>query len=949
MRHSYAPPKVGRLTILGLFFSAYSATFVALYCFYGPTPPALYTVALVVLLAVTKSAWATPAYHRSGVARLSLLLVGAFPVALVVRNDLLSLVLAAARELGVPLPRSAETSPLIIALVTVCYFGAIVLVNYFARDKTIASRHPNRLALFKESLFEEELDAFRRTLAVSLQHEDLATKWSEHYYEPIDSEVENSKKKSRLPSLVNALRHDRKSSLIVVIGEPGSGKSVALRRMAASMLEQSKKAERVPLYVNLRGWETRDDVDGPTATSLLAYVRRYVEEQTGDVHVKRFLDDYFETLYSSGHLFLLFDSFDEAPAILDADDSTEAVRRASHAISVVASRARDGRLVVASRPRRQPVLPTSTTQITLLPFSIRKAFEAVSRALPRQRQRIRQLFQNETMAAACRNPFIAGLVRNFLEHSHGMPETRLQLFESFVSQRIADSSEWLNKRAISGDEVLEGARAIAWEIYRDQTHGLDVTLTALPEGTDWGLVIEALLYMRIVRRDRSIVQTIAFCHRRFAEYFAAEYLRRNRELLRVGEIATDSRWRDMLVLYGEVLSPSLAGPLAEYAVRCASTSLAELTTSDGLLLTSKPDELRRLFSSVRFLADAFGARRDLVASWSQELGRMVSQLTRQSDRLYRRLAIHACPLLSEGDLEKVVSGGLENADRDIALDVMHQYRRIAAPSAGLRAEVFAWLSVQNYVWLRSMKRDLAFIFETAEDRLSRRFFLLYQADSVLLTCAVLALLWVLKANVDIADGIVLVLCMSVLLLIFDMIGWAAQCVARLGIVLSVTLGAVRASSWAMLWVCLALPLIPMMLVPWRTVLRRHRDAVLQVASAFIFVLMTRLWELLPGPLETILTYLFAAVGVFYALRNAGRYVRERRLVKALDVPATREDIESALERIQNVQNMMLLLRRVEDAKVVPVGEWSVPRKRSLRSPEVAERLGQLDEVWRGLV
>ncbi len=56
-----------------------------------------------------------------------------------------------------------------------------------------------------------------------------------------------------ITELLSAIKRS-KERLFMVLGDPGSGKSVALRKLARDMAAEAEKTDKIPVYINLKEW-----------------------------------------------------------------------------------------------------------------------------------------------------------------------------------------------------------------------------------------------------------------------------------------------------------------------------------------------------------------------------------------------------------------------------------------------------------------------------------------------------------------------------------------------------------------------------------------------------------------------------------------------------------------------------------------------------------------------
>ncbi|WP_422769287.1 NACHT domain-containing protein [Plantactinospora sp. WMMC1484] len=193
-------------------------------------------------------------------------------------------------------------------------------------------RDPRRVR--RRALFADHVESQLRRL-------DEREEWRDHRFARLEAEVEMEGRQQRIFPWLRRRRHvlRREKSLsralqrsderlVLLQGEPGSGKSVALRNaaraLAAKAMRHPRLRSRIPLYVNLKEFR-------PTGDRLDAeVVRTFVLDQLNRANsrdVDQFLGDEFQTGMREGSWLFLFDSFDEIPDVLTAVEPDETVGR----------------------------------------------------------------------------------------------------------------------------------------------------------------------------------------------------------------------------------------------------------------------------------------------------------------------------------------------------------------------------------------------------------------------------------------------------------------------------------------------------------------------------------------------------------------------------------------------------------------------------------------------
>lgn len=563
------------------------------------------------------------------------------------------------------LEEPVETLWVVLGIQTILTLGVIGLNWLWQRSEV--SQAPENLALnpalaSADKDYTESLKRYCKALKDSLDRYDKDVNWSNNDLIPLEAEVETERKGRLRPrvvaDLVAAIRRDRRSERFIVLGDPGSGKSVSLRRLVRTLCEQARPTGVVPVYANLREWNpTFGEV---TPESLVEFVKDRALEQTGR-DGRAFLETWYEQFRKTGRLFLIIDSFDELPAILDCDDRSDIHKQVSAAFDrFFTQEVSSCRAVLSSRHFRAPV-GVKGTRLMIRPFKesqIRRAMKTwlLAKGIDTKRYIYRLFRERSQLIPLLRNPFTAELIAEYAR-SHGatdLPGNMFVVFDSYITERLTKDQGTLRRYGVSIEEVRQAAGQIAYRMYEDKTSGLEEDtdyierILGIPNSAE---IVNALRATRIARVGGYNQRRFSFVHRRFAEFFVVDHIRVNRLDVDFKSIPTDSRWRDCLVMYCGIAELAERQRIAEYC-----WSVIESLKDD--FLDSNLDKIYPAIHCLQFLKDAYRTDVNSLASFQERLGRFIistlSVSIYENYFLVAKLSVEVVSILDKNSQEKVI-------------------------------------------------------------------------------------------------------------------------------------------------------------------------------------------------------------------------------------------------------------------------------------------------------
>ena len=617
-----------------------------------------------------------------------------------------------------------QISVLLLALL------AYICTLLFTRDATAMGVHPESpTGLLSKPEYSKHLNDFCKSLERNLNDIDRDTQWADQYFVPLDAEVEirrSSRGVRRITRLLDALKGYHDQRYFLLLGDPGSGKSVALRKLARDLLKEVKIARRVPIYLNLRDWRTPPEWSSetlPTPEQIETELRRWLLadlRERLDRYGYDFLARYFTDMESQGRFFFILDSFDEIALLLDVEERHPLIDLFSEAIDRFLAGMHHSRGVIASRLFRKPTARLAAPCILeIRPLSDKRITTLADRRLARKGI-TESLFANRPeFVISARNPFTAVLLVEYLEDhanvasSAALPENRGEIFQHHLVKRFTYCREQLKRADIADSEFLEAFEHIAEAMFQ-QRSSFEVNASTLPSllpGVDQEAALDTLKQARLLRVGTGANPRVSFTHRRFAEYMAARSLMKHPASLPLGDIPKDSLWRDTLVLYCEISPEYRAREVAEFCWNSFKLSVPAWSKNHDHGLRDENKQIQELrwlpaLHCLRFLVDAFQSRKTCLDSFRKELGNDLSKLIQhKADPLISKFSVEACGLLMQEDVLRVLITALKRNNSFINETAFKSCRYARQPSPELVSRLCRVLSNKSYWQLLSHGRD----------------------------------------------------------------------------------------------------------------------------------------------------------------------------------------------------------------------------------------------------
>jgi hypothetical protein len=504
---------------------------------------------------------------------------------------------------------------------------------------------------------------------------------------------------------------------ILLLGEPGSGKSVAIRHLTMQLARRAAYAKRdfrIPLYINLRGIPAASG-GGPTFQTIHDYV---ITELGRSSELAAYVNKHWDAYIEQGRWFFIFDSFDEISDVLHAGSRSPIIRQYSEALRAFVEGKSNCKAIVASREFKGPHL--AWPKFRILRLSVQRQEEMIRRSSVLSRQdaaRVRQ-YVASTDSDAYRNPMFLTLLCQFMKDGGPAPESDYDLLHRHINKLISDGIHEVSRRwGISEDELRASAkgvaRAFAWHSNLGLTPSFSDLLPHLcssvcPEPRVRA-ILASLEYVKVLRSDVKVSGTddrkFGFCHRRYQEALVVAQIVSGDLDINERMLLTDDRWREYAVTLLQSQPSHITRPLLHVAAKLIPEMAAEVAdvqqqTSLGVTMHLELEE-SKLVQHAQLLQEGLRFRRNHVpAELESALSDVLSRFWSHGDLVNRHTVLSISGLIPQSELEARIR------------DVIDEPSTLMKHEAFIKAGFLGHISRDVGHWLRATLADL--VIDTAQ-------------------------------------------------------------------------------------------------------------------------------------------------------------------------------------------------------------------------------------------
>jgi HEAT repeat protein len=370
------------------------------------------------------------------------------------------------------------------------------------------------------------------------------------------------------------------NELLVILGEPGSGKSWSMYDIALRYILKYESGEShiLPLLLSASEWEPSQS----PMNFLYGGLKKIISSGLQGHNPSELLLSRFEADLAKGRYVVLIDAINELPKrrlskiIFESDrkkripysrEQSEALRSGFRNVvgderewqlNELADKAPEARFIVTCRTLDYEAKTLPWPQAHIQPLDdeqinrfIRSRLSTTPSAIEKM---LKELATNKVAKTLAGNPFyLEILITLFLIKRGELPRRRAQLLEELVTLRLKESLSNELQGASSRIELYQNAASkLALSMIYSGYAGARAPMSIVPQKDLSFIQLVNKAGLVTIRAEANGDASIAFYHELIQEYYAAAGLAVKVSRMPIGEMLRDQRWAEVVAMWIEL-------------------------------------------------------------------------------------------------------------------------------------------------------------------------------------------------------------------------------------------------------------------------------------------------------------------------------------------------------------------------------------------------------------